>query len=254
MKRILINLSVALSLLLFIAVCIIWVRSYWRNDYVARVTNAIGSDGRPYYEVRGISSQVGRITLYFSYHGGGSYVGPETSFTSRIADSSAINDIGWQVAPERKHFGILRWYRSSHKHSSGVDTNECVQVSYWFLALTTSLVSVLAWRARSRFPSSCCAKCGYDLRATPDRCPECGMHRTEAPIAPNQGVARFESNRATPPETKIRVLKNLCVGQTMAYEFGVARIDAQTRNALVFYREVEFPGIGRMQRNATPRY
>jgi hypothetical protein len=40
--------------------------------------------------------------------------------------------------------------------------------TYWFLKLHRS-----ARRAR-RVRSGLCLVCGYDLRATPDRCPECG--------------------------------------------------------------------------------
>ncbi|HLL90613.1 MAG TPA: hypothetical protein VK324_15035 [Tepidisphaeraceae bacterium] len=41
---------------------------------------------------------------------------------------------------------------------------------HWLLA---GLV-LLAWRRLRPPKPGCCHKCGYDLRATPDRCPECG--------------------------------------------------------------------------------
>jgi hypothetical protein len=49
-------------------------------------------------------------------------------------------------------------------------------VPYWFLIALTSVLPFI-WagkRLRRRHRSGLCPTCGYDLRATPDRCPECG--------------------------------------------------------------------------------
>ena len=49
-----------------------------------------------------------------------------------------------------------------------------VRIPYWML-LTTGFVALMWLRRRLRLPpAGCCLGCGYDLRATPDRCPECG--------------------------------------------------------------------------------
>jgi hypothetical protein len=50
-------------------------------------------------------------------------------------------------------------------------------MAYWILAVTFAILPAFwLWRRvrnRSKLPGLC-SVCGYDLRATPDRCPECG--------------------------------------------------------------------------------
>ncbi len=48
----------------------------------------------------------------------------------------------------------------------------------WYLIVLTTLwpamLTARLIRSRRRVQAGCCRICGYDLRATPDRCPECG--------------------------------------------------------------------------------
>lgn len=54
----------------------------------------------------------------------------------------------------------------------------CLAIPYWFLTTLSGLPlaarGVQEIRAHRRRRRGRCAGCGYDLRATPDRCPECG--------------------------------------------------------------------------------
>ena len=53
-----------------------------------------------------------------------------------------------------------------------------VTIPYWFVVLTAAVApswsAARAWRGRRRHSAGHCPACGYDLRATPQRCPECG--------------------------------------------------------------------------------
>ena len=63
---------------------------------------------------------------------------------------------------------------------SGREFHFALMLPYWALSMAFSLLPAiwivrrLRWRAASRH-SDRCAVCGYDLRATPERCPECGL-------------------------------------------------------------------------------
>jgi hypothetical protein len=62
-----------------------------------------------------------------------------------------------------------------------------VFVPYWLILVSLTSVGFLSWRKRAvrmraehRRSHGLCEGCGYDVRASPDRCPECGA----VPAAP----------------------------------------------------------------------
>lgn len=64
-----------------------------------------------------------------------------------------------------------------------------VMIPYWLMLVVFGIGPTVWWvgrvrrrRATAREMRNCCRKCGYDLRATPERCPECGEVRAEGAV------------------------------------------------------------------------
>ncbi len=69
------------------------------------------------------------------------------------------------------------YFPRTFNFATGKVRQRMVTIPIWILAAIFSLpksIPMIRQRLRRRLPPGCCPKCGYDLRATPDRCPECG--------------------------------------------------------------------------------
>ena len=73
---------------------------------------------------------------------------------------------------------------------SGIPAVWNVVVPHWFLFVATSLLPALWIRNHRRRHArlGICSRCGYDVRATPDRCPEYGTDYRGTNLIPPAGT------------------------------------------------------------------
>ena len=177
MKRWIFNAAAGLSLLLCLGTVWLWVDSHhsWRW---------VGHQGRK--RMTGIGSSEGRVQLIIR---GSDPLSRRWIYERRRAPS------GHTVFYYADR-GVLRVERFGFSHMSGPSTHR-FRVPHWFPVLLFAILP-LVWvrRWRKRIPPGHCQKCGYDLRASPTRCPECG---TLIPAAFGRIVPR-EGKTSAPPE------------------------------------------------------
>ncbi len=156
MKRRLLNILSALSLLLCVGTVALWVRSYWVSDTLTSYSNL---------RLIGAGSVQGRLAFVTVY------------FDKPPAPRTVHN--GWASLPVGNAFtGIPGWRHAGF----GVESNDrftAVYVPLWFTLGLSAILLPMRWlwlyrQRRIAERKGLCPKCGYDLRATPDRCPECG--------------------------------------------------------------------------------
>jgi hypothetical protein len=194
-SRRLLNLAAAVSLGLCVATYLLWVRSYWAADYL-RVTNVYGRVHRPERKFIDLISAHGGIMLYWGRRADSTY---PSKFGSIEAYARHLGwGQGWRVQWESSRDPTAvqyPYFGESGKRGFGVQVSSIYDdvsapdvPSYWIarwivfphaaaVLLTLPLPIIWAYRSarrRRRLRHGLCPACGYDLRASPQKCPECG--------------------------------------------------------------------------------
>jgi hypothetical protein len=174
-RRLLANSAATLSLVFLVATLLLWLRSYWVRDIVG-----FGRQGGNCHLVQSI---LGRVHLLSSLDGG--CEGGLTHSADRLGASPLWNG-GMSGYPQTIHwclgcgYGMHVGYLMPMGQVPGVVTHDrLIVVPYAHVAIAFAIAPAL-WlrsdlRRSRRTRRGHCPACGYDLRATPDRCPECGL-------------------------------------------------------------------------------
>jgi hypothetical protein len=214
LRRLFTILSVC-SLLLWVATCVLWVRSYFVGDWDTWSRGWI--DGVSWHgDSRWLRSGGGAVAYRWDHT-----VQPQDPHLSPlISGSTWLHEShgNWtrqtptfqtiQLAPAYS-YGILGVRYTRWQSMIGTDpvtgapivmnsgyVGTGIEMPYWLPAMLFGCLPALAAKRavqrflrRERSRAGRCRTCGYDLRASPDRCPECG---TETSAADQRGNKRSE--------------------------------------------------------------
>src|SRR4051794_28508084 len=171
MKRKLFTVLASASAVLCIALGVLCVRSYWVSDTWERDVPGGG---------------VGRVGVG-SGRGRGLWVRISSPATAGVTFDRAPGYHAIKLAsatmgtgPATWSFAGFRWsnVQFTLARSSPTIVMQDFTVPDWALVFATGALPALwllaRWRQGRRTTSGCCPSCRYHLRATPNRCPECG--------------------------------------------------------------------------------
>ena len=189
MLRRLLTLLSAVSLVLWVATCVLWVRSYWVADDVERVDKS-RADRQSGFVVRSFDGLL--ILLWGTNHRRPDRPAWRAEAEREMDENHPYGGSGWQATSTHSSMlpsagavltALRRFEYESYDRPAPADDQDDVRhtgghacVPYWVLAASFALGPSVAgaryWLTRRLRTPGSCRSCGYDLRATPGRCPE----------------------------------------------------------------------------------
>jgi len=179
------NLVALVSLSLFAATALLWARSYFRGDYFSFHTSA--------GDRLSITSTNGTLLAERQFNEIYYDKTRPQGWTYRTLDPAHYRDRKWTTASQWRFagFGLVinrgTVARTQKSARPGAWQNTVVLVPYWSLLIILAIPIGLWIRAKTRARRLArmhlCNVCGYDLRATPTRCPECGTVATSGKVS-----------------------------------------------------------------------
>jgi hypothetical protein len=191
MRRRLLNLLTLLSLALFASACVAWARSYFKTDAVQISKGEVQGS---WYTSEGYQAASRRGGLMLGWRRSGGDMGMQSNVDALRRRERC--DGTWHVDALPGTAGPLYGDGSLHRRTRlgfGVNRADWVKTGYppwsetsWVVVVPWPAAVVLLgavpaargaiawWRRKRRRQAGRCARCGYDLRASPERCPECG--------------------------------------------------------------------------------
>ena len=184
MKRVISTILALLCLVLCAFIVILWIRSYGGSDYVSR-NKLVKIEPHALTSQRyALTFTRGAIRLSSEQH---TYYPHATAPTASVNDPAnwgygrlGVGHLHWDDAPTLTLWNRLGFYSyETGWMSSFADSREAIiafpaALPAIAFAVPPLLLVGRVMRQLHRRRSYLCANCGYDMRATPRQCPECG--------------------------------------------------------------------------------